>query len=400
MNTKIRPKLLNFIVRRQGETLIGKFLIMNRIPLSIPDLRGREIEFLTHCVRTNWVSSAGPQVAEFEEVVKSYTGRKYAVSTVNGTTALHIALVAAGIGAGDLVVVPDWTFAASVNAIYHAGATPYFHDISSDWSLDTSLVTQSLVEKNSRIKAVLAVHPIGRPAEIGILQKLCKNEKVILIEDAAGALGATYKGKSVGGFSDFATFSFNGNKVVTAGGGGMIVTDDDQFAKKVKHLSAQARCGTDYSHDAIGWNYRMTGLNAALGLAQMERIEAMISSRRDISDRYDQALLGRTDLLPPPPIAYGVSNGWLYNILCADENTARRLVNHMDKLNIETRIFWRTLSDQAPYKDAPQRLTGRSRSLSGRVVSLPSSSSLSSVEQDYIIQGLKDFRGDPAQPIT
>lgn len=321
------------------------------------------------------------------------------MSTVNGTTALHIALVSAGIGPGDLVIVPDWTFAASVNAIYHAGATPYFHDIGSDWSLDPSLVAQSLAEKNSRIKAVLAVHPIGRPADMGTLQGLCQGAGIILIEDAAGALGATYKGKSVGGFSDFATFSFNGNKIVTAGGGGMIVTDNNTFAKKVRHLCAQARCGNNYLHDAIGWNYRMTGLNAALGLAQMERIETMIAMRHDISERYNRALAGRTDLLPPPRINYGIGNSWLYNVLCADEPTANSLVEHMDKRNIETRIFWRSLADQSPYKDAPQRLIGRSRSLSGRVVSLPSSSSLSPAEQNYIIQALGDFCGAPAQAL-
>lgn len=373
---------------------------MDRIPLSVPDLRGREIELLTHCVSTNWVSSAGPQVAEFEQVIKSYTGRKHAISTVNGTTALHISLVAAGIGPGDLVIVPDWTFAASVNAIYHAGATPYFHDIGIDWSLDSSLVAQSLVEKNPRIKAVLAVHPIGRPGDIGALQELCQGAGIMLIEDAAGALGAIYKGNPVGAFSDFATFSFNGNKVVTAGGGGMIVTDNDTFAKKVKHLCAQARCGNDYSHDAIGWNYRMTGLNAALGLAQMERIDVMIAMRHAISERYNQALAGRTDLLPPPNIHYGTGNSWLYNVLCADEATANNLVEHMDRHNIETRIFWRSLSDQAPYKDAPKRLVGRSRSLSGRVVSLPSSSSLSIAEQNYIIQALGDFRGAPAEALN
>ncbi len=400
MNTSSKPKLLNFINEVSFELPFGKPFIMDRIPLSVPDLRGREIELLTHCVRTNWVSSAGPQVAEFEQVIKSYTERKHAVSTVNGTTALHISLVAAGIGPGNLVIVPDWTFAASVNAIYHAGATPYFHDIGIDWSLDPSLVAQTLAEKNPRIKAVLAVHPLGRPANIGALQQLCQDAGIILIEDAAGALGATYGGKPVGSFSDFATFSFNGNKIVTAGGGGMIVTDNDAFAKKVRHLCAQARCGNDYSHDAIGWNYRMTGLNAALGLAQMERIGTMIAMRHAITARYNQALAGRTDLLPPPNIHYGTGNSWLYNVLCADEATAHNFVSYMDSLNIEARIFWRSLSDQAPYKNAPRCLIGRSKSLSGRVVSLPSSSSLSITEQNYVIQALSDFRGTLAQALN
>jgi len=373
---------------------------MERIPLTIPDLRGREIEFLSNCVQTNWVSTAGPQITDFENVIKSFVGSTYAVSAVNGTCALHLALMAAGVGPGDLVIVPDWTFAASINAIYHAGALPYFHDISRDWSLDPESVAETLATKDTRIKAVLAVHPLGRPADIENIRRYCEKYDVALIEDAAGALGATYKGKKVGTFGHLAVFSFNGNKVITAGGGGMITTNDKNLAQHVRHISTQARLGNDYSHDAVGWNYRMTNLNAALGLAQMERCDEMIAARHEIAKRYDEVLRLRTDILLPPSIDYGVGNAWLYNVLCADAGTATALVTYLQEQNIESRIFWRALSDQRPYANAPRRPCNRAKALSGRVVSLPSSSSLTTQQQDYILQVVSRFVGPQCHPIV
>lgn len=373
---------------------------MERIPLTIPDLRGREIEFLSNCVQTNWVSTAGPQITEFENVIKSFVGSNYAVSTVNGTCALHLALMAAGVGPGDLVIVPDWTFAASINAIYHAGALPYFHDVNRDWSLDPESIAETLITKDPKIKAVLAVHPLGRPADIEKIRRYCDKYEVALIEDAAGALGATYKGQKVGTFGHLAVFSFNGNKVVTAGGGGVITTNDKNLAQYVRHISTQARLGNDYSHDAVGWNYRMTNLNAALGLAQMERCDEMIAIRHQIAKTYDQALRLRTDILLPPTIDYGIGNAWLYNVLCADSNTAMALVAHLQEYNIESRIFWRALSDQPPYANAPRRPCNRAKALSGRVVSLPSSSSLTTHQQDYVLQAISHFVGPPCHPIV
>jgi perosamine synthetase len=367
-----------------------------RIPLAVPDLRGRETEYLAACVRDNWVSSAGPQITEFEARMATLCGRSFAVATVNGTAALHLALVAAGVRPGDRVVVPDWTFAASVNAIAHAGASPFFVDVTAtDWALDPLLLDDVLANEPT-VRAVIAVDPLGHAADFDAIEAVCRKHDVPLIEDAAGAIGASYKGKSCGSFGAMSAFSFNGNKTVTAGGGGMLLIDDEGRARLVRHLSTQARPGLDYVHDMVGYNYRMTNVNAAIGLAQLERLDEMIGAKREIAARYDQALAGRNDISPMPRPNHSQSACWLYSVALASEAAARDLVSAMDRAQVDTRIFWRSLSAQAPWQGAEHRLTGVSRSLSGRVVSLPSSSSLSEGEQARVIAALNAWRGQAA----
>lgn len=355
------------------------------IPLSVPDLRGREAELLLGCVRDNWVSSAGPQVTAFETAMARLTGRTHAVATVNGTAALHLALLAAGVCAGDRVIVPDWTFAASANAISHAGATASFVDVrKADWALDPDLVAEALA-CDPTIRAVIAVDPLGHTADLDALEAACAPYGVPLIEDAAGAIGARYRGRPSGSGGTAAIFSFNGNKTVTAGGGGMLVTDDAVFARKVRHLSTQARPGSDYIHDMIGFNYRMTNINAALGCAQIERLDEMVAARRAIAARYDDAFAGLALVTPMPRPGYCDSACWLYSVRMPDEKTTRALVASCDVARIEARLFWRALSAQAPWQDAPRRLRGVSAALSGTVASLPSSSSLSKQDQQRVI---------------
>lgn len=355
------------------------------IPLSVPDLRGREAELLLGCVRDNWVSSAGPEVTAFETALARLTGRTYAVATVNGTAALHLALLAAGVRAGDRVIVPDWTFAASANAIAHAGATASFVDVGkTDWALDPALVAETLA-CDPTVRAVIAVDPLGHTADLDALEAACAPYGVPLIEDAAGAIGARYRGRPSGSGGTSAIFSFNGNKTVTAGGGGMLVTDDAAVAQQVRHLSTQARPGKDYVHDMIGFNYRMTNINAALGRAQIERLDEMVAARRAIAARYDDAFAGLETITPMPRPGYCDSVCWLYSARLPDEKTARALVASCDVARIEARLFWRSLSAQAPWRDAPRRLRGVSAALSGTVVSLPSSSSLSEQDQQRVI---------------
>ena len=356
-----------------------------RIPLSVPDLRGREAELLLGCVRDNWVSSAGPEVTAFETAMARLTGRAHAVATVNGTAALHLALLAAGVRPGDRVIVPDWTFAASANAVAHAGALASFVDVGeSDWAIDPALVAETLAE-DPKIRAVIAVDPLGHTADLDALEAVCAPHGVALIEDAAGAIGARYRGRSSGSGGLAAAFSFNGNKTVTAGGGGMLVTGDAEYARQVRHLSTQARPGNDYIHDAIGFNYRMTNINAALGLAQFERLDEMVAARRAIAERYDTAFSGLSSIAPTPRPAHCESVCWLYSIRLPDEAAARALVACCDAAGIEARLFWRSLSAQAPWQDAPRRLRGVSTALSGCVISLPSSSSLVADDQQRVI---------------
>jgi dTDP-4-amino-4,6-dideoxygalactose transaminase len=374
-------------------------MTLSIIPLQIPDLRGREREYLIQCVDDNWVSSAGPFVTELEERMAALCGCGHGVAMVNGTAAIHLALVAAGVGPGDYVAVPDWTFAASANAIYHAGATPFFVDVDArTWTLDPDLLARALEQVETPIKAVLCVHTLGHPADMDALLAVCQSAGVPMIEDAAGAVGAKYKGRNVGGDGLAACFSFNGNKLVTAGGGGMIVTNDEALAARARKLSTQSREGADYIHSAVAWNYRMTNVNAAIGLAQMERLDEMIAAKHAIAVRYDEALGERSEFTLMPRSDWIEHNGWLYSVALPDEESANSLIAHLRSQKIEARNFWRALSAQDPYAQAPTLLNGTAADLSGRVVSLPCSSHLSEADQDRVIKAISAWSCPGAVP--
>jgi len=367
------------------------------IPVAVPDLRGNEAAYLARCVADNWVSSAGPFVSEMERRVAEITGTAHGIATVNGTAGLHLALLAAGVGPGDRVLVPDWTFASTANAVFHAGAKPYFVDIRQDsWTLDPGAVAQLMAQRQNGIRAVIAVHALGHPAEMTSLVTICRDAGVALIEDAAAALGARYQGRPAGGYGDFAVFSFNGNKTVTAGGGGMIVTNNDAAAERMRRLSAQARETSAYRHDEVAFNYRMTNLNAAVGLAQLERLDDMLAAKRRLATVYDQALAGRDDLTPMPRRDWAQSSCWLYAVLCSSGNDAQDLVVHLAAQAIDSSIFWISLSSQVPYVDCPRNVIDVSRDISGRVVILPCSSALSSQDQARVIAALDAWCGSEA----
>lgn len=365
-----------------------------KIPLAVPDLRGNEAKYLAQCVADNWVSSVGPFVTEMERRMAALAARRHAVATVNGSAALHLALLALGVGRGDLVAVPDWTFAATVNAVIHAGATPLFVDVTAEsWTLDAALLDHALADHEGRAKAVIAVHALGHPADMDGIMQVAARHGVAVLEDAAGAIGASYKGRPVGGLGTAAIFSFNGNKVVTAGGGGMIVADDEAIARTARHLSTQARPGADYVHDAAGFNYRMTNLNAAVGLAQLERLDDMIATKRRIAARYAEAVAGRADMSFMPRCAWAETSAWLSSVLVARAEDAAALVDHLARSGIEARVFWRALSPQAPYRASPRLLAGVAAALSGRVVSLPCSTSLTHADQGRVLDALAAWRG-------
>jgi dTDP-4-amino-4,6-dideoxygalactose transaminase len=365
--------------------------ISETVPLSAPDLRGREAEYLQTCVRDNWVSSAGPFVVQMEKRLAEITGQRHAVATVTGTAALHLALIVAGVRPGDYVIVPDWTFAATANAVFHAGGSPILVDITPEsWTLDPELVSRTIADfKDGRIAAVVAVDALGHPADMDALAEVCAGAGVPLVEDAAGAVGARYRGRPAGGLGDIGVFSFNGNKTVTAGGGGMIVTDDGTMARAARHLSTQARPSGSYEHDQVGYNYRMTNLNAAVGLAQIERLGDLVAAKRAIAARYDDALAGRADLVPMPRADWAESNCWLYSVLCENRQAADSLVVHLAEHGIQARDFWHGLSTQAPYRAAPHRLAGVSGDISGRVVSLPSSSGMTAEQMSRVLRALR-----------
>lgn len=366
------------------------------IPLSIPDLGGNEADYLERCIRENWVSSAGPFVTEIERRMAKVSGRKFGVAVVNGTAAIELCLRAMGFGKGERVALPDWTFAATANAVIHAGCEPVFVDVApSSWTIDPAALLQVSERLGSTLKAVIAVDVLGHPAQFDELNEVSTKIGVPLIEDAAGAIGATYKCRPAGSFGKAATFSFNGNKTVTAGGGGMIVTDDEHLSRTARHLSTQARVGSEYVFDRVGYNYRMTNVNAAIGMAQLERLEEMVEARRRIADVYDAALAGRVDLMPMPRCEWAESSCWLYSVRCASEEASQDLLRHCQARGIESRTFWRSLSKQAPYKTFVKGDTPVSDSLSGNVVSLPCSSNLAEGDQRYVIEALNDWRVYP-----
>jgi dTDP-4-amino-4,6-dideoxygalactose transaminase len=364
-----------------------------RVPLAEPDLTASEAAAVALCVKDGWVSSAGPRIPEFEARIAGVAGRGHGVAAVNGTAALHLALIGVGVRPGDLVVVPDFTFAATANAVCHAGAVPFFVDIDArHWTLDPDLLDRALTRPpgGRRIGAVMMVDVLGGVAAADAIAEICRRHAVKLVEDAAGALGATWKGRPAGSFGAAACFSFNGNKTVTAGGGGMVVTDDAAMAARLRHLTAQARpSGRRYRHDAIGFNYRMTNLNAALGLAQLDRLEEMLAKKRAIARRYDAALAGLARLAPMPRDAAGESSCWLYSAPAASAAEADALVAALDGAGIDARHFWESLSPQPPYRDFPRLLEGRATAISGRVVSLPCSSSLTEADQARVIAALR-----------
>ena len=367
-----------------------------RIPLAVPDLRGREAEYLSRCVADNWVSSAGPFVREMEARMAVLSGRAYAVAVVNGTAALHLALHALGVGPGDLVAVPDWTFAATANAVCHAGAQPLFVDIEpGSWTMCPVALRAAFSRHGTRLRAAIAVDVLGTVADFGALGDACAAADAALIEDAAGSIGAARDGRPAGAFGHAGTFSFNGNKTVTAGGGGMLVTDDEKLARRSRHLSTQARPSDDYVHDEVGFNYRMTNVNAAIGMAQLERLGEMLEAKRQIARRYADALAGRRDAAPQPLPAGCETSAWLSAVRVAREADAHALVDAMRAAGAEARIFWRSLSTQPAYNAFPRDPAPRAAALSGCVVTLPCSSHLTAAEQERVVTVLAKWKGNP-----
>jgi perosamine synthetase len=260
-----------------------------KIPVYRPWLAGNEKKYVNECLDSTWISSKGKFIPLFEQRFAEYLGVRHAASVCNGTVALHAALLALGAGPGDEVIVPTLTYIASVNAIAYTGASPVFVDSLADtWQMDPDDVQKKITPKT---KAIMAVHLYGHPCQMDMLGELSKKHRIYLIEDCAEALGSEFKGKKVGAFGDIATFSFFGNKTVTTGEGGMVVTNDETLHDRVAHFKGQGLAKRrEYWHDVIGYNYRMTNICAAIGLAQLERVNETIARKRRIAEQYRELL--------------------------------------------------------------------------------------------------------------
>ncbi len=365
---------------------------MKMIPLSVPDLTKVEEQAVAGCVKSTWVSSAGPDITAFENEIASFCQRKFGVATGTGTAALQLMLTTLGIGAGCKVIMPTYCFAATANAIIHAGAEPVFVDITRlNWVMDVNLVEQAL-NADPEIKAILAVDVLNNFPEYQALQQLADHHGCVLLEDAAGALGTVSDAGMGGSFGKVSTLSFNGNKVLTTGGGGMLLTDDQEIADHARHLSAQARGSVDYSHDAAGFNFRMPNLNASLGRAQLSRLPEMLSNRQKTFILY-QEMAHKMDGGQLQPIGADVtSNGWLTSLMFDSKSLAESFITHMDDLKIMTRGFWKPLHSQLPYQLYSAYLDDVANEIAPRIVSLPSSSHLKKRELDRILQGMESWQ--------
>ena len=361
------------------------------IPLSIPDIRGPAAKKLYSSVKNNWVSSAGPDVKLFEASMKKFLNSKYAISTSSGSAAIYLALLALGIKAGQKVLVPDYTFAATVNAVIMMGAIPIFIDIDpTTWVIDSDLVKKAIdIYKPA---AIIVVDTLGHSFNRDKLLTIARSRKVPLIEDAAGALGSQYKNMMCGTLGDIGILSFNGNKLLTTGSGGMLITNNKTIAKKARNILSQYRKPNTYEYSGIGFNFNISNLNAVIGLAQMPHLNSILKKKKNIAYRYDSYFLSRKDIEVMPKNNWSKNNNWLYSVRLSSEKEAKRLVQYLKINRIESRVFWHGLSSQKPYKIYNKLLSGVSKKISGSVVSIPSSSSLKLTDQKKVIDVFTQFK--------
>jgi perosamine synthetase len=360
-----------------------------RLPVAEPSLSGNELLYVSECVLTGWISSAGAFVGKFERMFAEFCGVRYAVATSNGTTALHLTLLALDIGAGDEVIVPSLTFIATANAVAYVGAQPVLVDSEPEtWNMDPARIEEAITP---RTRAILAVHLYGHPADMGAIMEIAARHGLAVIEDAAEAHGARFQGRVVGGIGDLGAFSFYGNKIVTTGEGGMVVTNRPELAEKVRVLrdhgmSAERR----YWHPVLGFNYRMTNLQAAIGVAQMEKIESILAAKARVSRCYDENLRGIPGLTLPPRVTWAENVFWLYTVLIdfGVLGVTREAVQEALQIDgVETRPVFVPIHRQ-PLYDRGECLPVAER-LSSLGLSLPSSPSMSEAEVRRVADSLQ-----------
>lgn len=362
-----------------------------RIPVAAPVLDGRETEYVLECMQTTWISSVGRFITAFEEGFAQLCGARHAIATNNGTTALHVALLAMGLKPGDEVIVPTLTYIASANAVRYCGATPVFVDNDlHTFNVDPTSIAAAITP---RTRAIMPVHLYGQPVDMDPILQLAQDNDLLILEDAAEAVGAQYKGRRTGTFGDCASFSFFGNKILTTGEGGMVTTNDDAFAARLRLLRGQ---GMDpqrrYWFPEIGYNYRMTNIAAAIGLAQLERIDVHLRARQTIANRYNERLKNLSDLIILPVSAPWAEHVyWMYTIMLRDEvkRTRDEIMAAMDLDGIETRPVFYPMHVLPPYKDDTPGKFPRADFCSSRGINLPTHGRLSDSDIDRVVSSLR-----------
>jgi perosamine synthetase len=359
-----------------------------KYPVYRPTLSGNEKRYVNDCLDSTWISSKGKFVEEFENKFSDYLGIKYSATVSNGTVAIHVALLALGIGPGDEVIVPSFTYIASVNAIYYTGAKPVFVDSKYDsWQMDPEDVIEKI---STKTKAILAVHLYGHPCDMDKLVNICSDHNLFLVEDTAESFGSKYKEKYAGGFGDISTFSFFGNKTITTGEGGMVSTNDEKLYKKVVHLKGQGLAqGKEYYHDIIGYNYRMTNICAAIGCAQLERADEIISKKRQIAVWYKEYLAG----LPLEFHQEGeniFNTFWIVTIMVSEANLRDDLRKYLNSKGIETRPGFYPVHKMPMYRK-PEQHFPVAESLGARGINLPSYPELEMNDVKYISGHIRNY---------
>ena len=377
------------------------------IPLAVPNLTGNEKIYLDHCIDTTYVSSVGEYVVRLEKMAEDETGSAFAVATSAGTTGLHAALTAAGVGMGDLVILPTFTFIASANAVAHCGAIPWLMDIDSTWCMDAETVNKEIAKNcekrdgklihlgtGRKVAAVMPVYTLGNIPDMERFRSLADDYEIPLVADAACAIGAEYKGSSIGSLADVSVLSFNGNKTITCGGGGMVVGNDERLLSRIRHLTTTARLGAEYDFDMVGFNYRMTNIQAAVGCAQMERLHEFVAAKRRIRAFYEEQLKDLQNMgVSLFPMTDG-SSCWFSGIVLNQGNLqeVRRICQGLRESGIEARSFWKPVHLQKPYCNALQ--AGSLKVSSGlweKILTLPCSTNITEKELKYVAATVKEI---------
>jgi perosamine synthetase len=381
------------------------------IPLSVPVVRGNEWNYVKECLDTEWVSTAGKYVDLFEKQFRKYVGSRYAVSCMSGTAALHVALRIVGVLPGDEVIVPTLTFIATVNAVSYVGGEPVFMDCDNYYNIDVAKTSEFLEkqtekrngftynrETGRKISAIIPVHIFGNAVWMKELVDLCSDRNIRIVEDAAESLGTCYmphmmKGRHTGTIGEIGCFSFNGNKIITTGGGGMIVTNHPEYAEKAKYLTTQAKDDeVRYVHNEVGYNFRLTNVQAAIGMAQMERLPEFLEIKRRNFLLYKEAVGSIDGLNLADSPAYARNNHWMYPLLVDKEiygKDREELMGFLMREGIQTRPVWHLNHMQAPYRRCQSYHIEKAHRMLEKTLNIPCSVNLQERDIEYVISRLR-----------
>ncbi|PLY05595.1 MAG: aminotransferase DegT [Arcobacter sp.] len=358
--------------------------------LSAPYMSGNELKYIEKVFESNYIAPLGEYVNKFENSIKNYVGVKNALAVTSGTAAIHLALRILGIKEGDDVLASTFTFIGSISSILYQNANPVFIDSDEEsWNISPKLLKEYLLKCEKKPKALILTHLYGQCADIETISKICKENNIFLIEDAAESLGATLKGKHTGTFGDFGIYSFNGNKILTTSGGGMLVSDNEEYIKKAMFYSTQARePEIFYEHEEYGYNYRMSNVLAAIGVAQMEVIEDRVAKKREIYDWYKEYLSDISEIKMMPELENSRGNRWLTTITL-EKTYYQKVMKALDEINVESRPLWKPMHMQPLFKNAKTYLDGTSEKLFKKGLCLASSPTMTKEDIEYICKVIK-----------